>query len=213
MYASSPDNHAQPRICLFGGTFDPIHLGHSHIAAAAIRELTLDRLIFLPCRQSPHKTGKKHASSEHRLEMCRLATANLQHAEVDDFDLTAPEPCYSWRTVEHMRNRFPDARFFWLMGTDQWLALPRWNRVDHLASMVEFIVFTRGEKPAPREGYRMHSLSGDHPASATQLRQAVADQDLSLLDQWLHPDVLKYIQKNHLYLPDSPEKRNNQAGS
>lgn len=190
---------APQNIGLFGGTFDPIHLGHSHIAEAAIRECSLDQLIFLPCRKSPHKTGVQHASGTDRLNMCRLATAGLDKVLVDDFDLTAPEPSYSWRTVEHMQQRFPDARLFWLMGTDQWQALPRWNRSEHLASLVEFIVFTRGETPASRDGYRMQVISGHHPASATQIRAAVAEGDDQQLHAWLAPDVLHYIRKHQLY--------------
>jgi len=189
----------EKRICLFGGTFDPVHLGHSHIAKAAIRELNLDSLIFLPCRQSPHKSGQKHASGKHRLEMTRLATTNIPSASVDEFDLIGPEPCYSWRTAEHMQKLYPDSRLFWLMGTDQWQALPRWNRPDYLASMVEFIVFTRGETPEARKGYQMHSIQGNHPASATAIRKAISEQTLETVDTWLQPEILNYIKQYQLY--------------
>lgn len=187
------------KICLFGGTFDPIHLGHSHIAEAAIRELSLDELIFLPCRQSPHKTGEKHASGEHRLAMCELATAGIKSARVDDHDLTAPDSCYSWSTAEHFQKNYPGTQLFWLMGTDQWQALPRWNRPDHLASLVEFIVFTRGEEPQPRSEYQMHSIKGNHPASATRVREAIGNDHFHTVKEWLHLDVLKYIETHQLY--------------
>ena len=189
-------------ICLFGGTFDPIHLGHTHIAQAAVDQFQLDQVIFLPCKQSPHKQGQDHASEHHRLEMCRLATAGCDWAEVDDFDLTAPAPSYSWRTAEVMTKRFPNARLFWLMGTDQWQALPRWNRPDHFASLVEFIVFTRGETPKPREGYRLHAIAGDHPASATVIRKSAKNH---LRTDWLASEVSDYIVANHLYRKSSPE--------
>lgn len=187
------------KICLFGGTFDPIHLGHSYIAEAAIRAMSLDEMIFLPCRQSPHKVGQKHASEKHRLAMCQLATADIKHARVDNYDLTAPEPCYSWRTAEHMKTLYPDAQLFWLMGTDQWQALPRWNRPERLAELVEFIVFTRGEPPTPRSGFQMHSFQGNHPASATQIRNTIGSSHLHTVKDWLHPDVLEYIKNHQLY--------------
>jgi len=199
------------KVCLFGGTFDPIHRGHLHIAEAAIRELNLDQLIFLPCRKSPHKADIQSASGTDRLAMCQLAIEGMEKVSVDDFDLTASEPSYSWRTVEHMQKRFPEARLFWLMGTDQWQALPRWNRVEHLASMVEFIVFTRGEKPAPRKGFRMHSINGHHPASATEIRKAAAANEQELQLEWLEDSVLRYIQAHHLYIPDDQDKASNQA--
>lgn len=184
------------KLCLFGGTFDPIHLGHIHIAKAAMDALGLDKVIFLPCRQSPHKTGIEHASEEHRLEMCRLATAPYDWAEVDDHDLTAPAPSYSWRTAETMAARFPHARLFWLMGTDQWQKLPQWNRPEHLASLVEFIVFNRGDAAEPQSGYRLHPIQGNHPASATAIR---ASANKSLQDEWLAPEVAAYILNHHLY--------------
>ena len=184
------------RICLFGGTFDPIHLGHTHIASIAREQVQLDRVIFLPCRQSPHKHGQNHAAEQHRLKMCQLATADSPWAEVDDFDLSAPEPCYSWRTAEAMRAKFPEAELFWLMGTDQWESLPQWNRPDHLATLVEFIVFARGTQPDAREGFTMHPVSGNHPASATVIREKLKHGHH---EDWLHPKVLQYIRQHSLY--------------
>jgi len=136
--------------------------------------------------------------------MCQLATAEFGWASVDDHDLTAPAPSYSWLTAETMTARFPEATLFWLMGTDQWDALPRWNRVDHLASLVEFIVFARGSRnaayePKPREGHHLHAIQGDHPASATVIRNSVTSQ---LKTSWLHPAVAKYIIANKLYLSE-----------
>ena len=184
------------KICLFGGTFDPIHLGHTHIAAAAVKELNLDRVIFLPCQQSPHKPGQRHASAQHRLAMCTLATEGINWAEVDDYDLITPAPSYSWRTAEAMHLRHPDAQLYWLMGTDQWKALPHWSRPEKLAQRVEFIVFTRGETPQPRDGYQMHAIEGAHPASATAIRQSPPCADTTT---WLHPEVANYIQAHDLY--------------
>jgi nicotinate-nucleotide adenylyltransferase len=183
-------------ICLFGGTFDPIHLGHIHIAKAAVDALDLDKVIFLPCKQSPHKTGVQHAGEQDRLAMCRLATTPYEWAQVDDFDLKATLPCYSWRTAEAMTARYPGARLFWLMGSDQWQALEKWNRPERLAELVEFIVFSRGDVPEPREGYCLHPITGHHPASATLIRASAPE---NLLSEWLADDVTTYIREHHLY--------------
>ena len=139
----------QRKICLFGGTFDPIHLGHLHIAQAAVDELELDKVIFLPCKQSPHKSNHAQASEDDRLEMCRIATADIHWAEVDEHDLVAASPCYSWRTAENIATRFPDAELYWLMGTDQWQALPEWNRPNHLAHLVKSSSTHAGRLPHP----------------------------------------------------------------
>lgn len=95
-----------------------------------------------------------------------------------------------------MTTRFPAARLFWLMGGDQWQALPQWNRPEHLASLVEFIVFARGNDPEPRDGYRLHAVQGHHPASATAIR---ASANSGLLCDWLAPDVASYIRDHQLY--------------
>jgi len=197
--AEKETNHSE-KICLFGGTFDPIHLGHTHIAAVAVKQLGLDRVIFLPCRQSPHKTGQHNTSGKHRLAMCQLATGGLDWAKVDDHDLITPAPSYSWRTAEAMQSRFPDAQLYWLMGTDQWQALPRWDRPEQLARLVEFIVFTRGETPRPREDYRMHAIEGAHPASATAIRQSPISSDST---SWLAPKASQYIHLHQLYRPSA----------
>lgn len=184
------------RICLFGGTFDPIHLGHIHIATAAQKRMQLDRIIFLPCKQSPHKANQTQASEEQRLTMCKLATSELNWAEVDSYDLTAPSPSYSWRTVEEMQKRHPEAKLFWLMGTDQWNVLPKWNRSNYLASMVDFIVFHRGNKPTQRSDVTMYDISGHHPASATEIRNSAITK---LKEEWLDKKVTAYIKNAHIY--------------
>jgi nicotinate-nucleotide adenylyltransferase len=188
---------APRRIALFGGTFDPIHRGHVEIARRAKDLLELDEVRFLPCHTSPHKVGVASAPAEDRLEMARLATRDLPWAVVDDFDVTRPPPAYSVETVEEMRRRFPDARLFWLMGADQWRALPRWRDPERLAERVEFIVFARDGAPAPHDGWRMHFLTGTHPASATELRESLARGETGL--EWLEPEVESYARRRGLY--------------
>jgi nicotinate-nucleotide adenylyltransferase len=185
------------RIALFGGSFDPVHLGHLEIARRSVDALDLDQVRFLPCRRSPHKETRPGASDADRLAMLELATAGLPWAVIDDFDLRTPGPSYSVRTVRHMRGRFPDARLFWIVGRDQWDALPRWREPDALAAEVEFIVFARDGDPLPRPGWRMHPLAGRHPASSTVLRDALAAGTEP--PAWLPPRVLGHIRRHRLY--------------
>ncbi len=188
---------AARRIALFGGTFDPVHLGHIHLAESAKSALALDEVRFIPCRISPHKRGTTPTPASDRLEMLRLATRHLPWAVVDDLETHREGPSYSWQTVDEMKARFPDARLFWIMGGDQWDALPAWARADHLAQHLEFIVFARGNPPAPRPGFTLHSLTADHPASATSIRQAVANGETA--HHWLDPEVSRHIAARSLY--------------
>ena len=187
------------KIALFGGTFDPVHLGHIHLARLAQTALELDEVRFLPCRISPHKTGQAPANGDDRCEMLRLATVDVPWAIVDDLELHQPGPSYSYQTAEAMAERFPGTRLFWIMGFDQWNALPRWKNPQRLAALVEFIVFARGETPQPREGCRFHLIAGGHPASATAIREAISSGENR--HPWLDPKVAQWIATKGLYRP------------
>ena len=184
------------RIALFGGSFDPVHLGHVHIARAAVEALDLNLVLFIPCRQSPHKARGTVASESDRLEMLELATAGLPWARVSDIETYLPPPSYTWITAETMDEIFPEDRLFWLMGEDQWQVVETWARPDRLAELVEFIVHSRGGHPAPKPGFRAHFIRGDHPASASAIRR---DAPHRLHSEWLHPDVASYIADRGLY--------------
>lgn len=185
------------RIALFGGTFDPVHLGHIQIARSARDALDLDEVRFLPCRISPHKTGTRPTGGADRMEMLHLATRGLDWAVVDDLELAREGASYSWQTAEAMEERFPGQRLFWIMGSDQWRALPRWSQPERLAERVEFIVFERGETAELREGFTVHPLSAPHPASATEIREAFAQGAQG--HPWVAPEVAAWITRHRLY--------------
>lgn len=187
------------KIGLFGGTFDPVHLGHIQLAELAKDALGLDEVRFIPCQISPHKSGTPPASGEDRAEMLRLATAELPWAVVDEYELHQPGASYSFATAEAMAEKFPEARLFWIMGGDQWDALPRWTNPERLAARVEFIVYQRGTAPVSREGYRLHLIHGEHPASATAIRGEIAAGHAD--HPWLHPGVWKWIESRGTYRP------------
>lgn len=193
-----PSSISQPRrIGLFGGTFDPVHLGHLQMAEAARDALFLDEVRFLPCRISPHKSATIPTAASDRLEMLRRATWDFPWAVVDDFEILREGPSFSWQTAEAMKLRFPEARLFWIMGTDQWDVLPTWAKPERLAACVEFIVFARGKPPEARDGYVMHVVEGIHPASATEIREAIAGGRIS--HPWLDPHVTEWVRERGLY--------------
>ena len=184
------------KIALFGGTFDPIHLGHLHLAKIARDSLQLDQVRFIPCKVSPHKSGTQPASPTDRLNMLRLATAEFPWARVDDLEIASDQPNYSYLTAAEIQRREPDAQLYWIMGGDQWAALPRWKHPEKLAEIVEFIVLARADDPLPRANFQMHLIHGEHPASATQIRQTTAAGAES---SDLPASVAAYIRAHRLY--------------
>ncbi len=194
--------NSKERLALFGGTFDPPHLGHLHIAEEARAQCSLGRVIFVPCRISPHKKEIASASAEHRCEMLRLCLEDKPWAEISRLELDRPEPSYSWQTAAHFAAEFPDADLCWILGQDQWAVLDSWARPEILRKLLTFIVFPRdGDRPEPRTGYRSEILANTHPASATEIRRALAAGAHE--DSLLHPAVDAYITEHGLY--QSPE--------
>lgn len=188
---------ASRKIGIFGGTFDPVHLGHLHLATVAKNMLKLDEVRFVPCQISPHKAATPPASGEDRLVLLRLATAGIPWALVDDLELIENKLSYSFQTAEAMVAKFPNARLFWIIGGDQWASLPRWKDPKRLANCVEFIVLARGDLPQPRPGYLLHVIRDDHPANASTIRKAIS---LGERPPWLPPAVAQEIALRKLYL-------------
>lgn len=202
MEADEQKSGIQPRIALFGGTFDPIHCGHLEMAQAAKEALGLDRVILIPCALSPHKTtGPMPAPGRHRLEMMRIACRAFPWIECDSFEIEQKGVSYSWETAWHFRARFAGALLFWILGDDQWHALPRWTHPERLAALVEFIVFSRNHgAPTPREGFSACFLPAVHEASATQIRVALqGEMRLENGHPWIQPQVMEYIRAHGLY--------------
>ena len=186
------------RVAFFGGTFDPVHLGHLEIAAKARRALQLDEIIFMPCKQSPHKESGPQASDDDRLQMLHLATQDFPWARVSDFELKNPPPSFTWKTLTSLKPELPHPhKLFLLIGLDQWESLPHWQHPEKIAQLVDFIVVGRDGTPQERANYRAHFLSGDHPASASAIRTALSQKETP---SWLQPETLTYVREHGLYL-------------
>ena len=189
------------RIGLFGGSFDPVHLGHLLVAQAAREELQLSRLFFIPAAQSPFKPGVAPAPPEQRVRLLRLALAGLTNCEIDEQELARGGTSFTIDTVRDYVRRFPAAQLFELIGADHVPQLPKWRDADELGRLVEFVVIPRpGQVVAPLPApFRGRALAGfPLGVSSSQIRERVkAGLPIDLL---VGPAAAEAIRNNRLYL-------------
>lgn len=195
------------RVGIFGGTFDPIHLGHLAAAAGAAHLAALDRVVFMPNRQSPLKLERPLTPPEQRAAMVRLAIAGNPRFGLSELELEREGPSYTIDTVRKLLDRHADWQLSWIVGMDSLEEIPGWRDYETLLTLVDFLVVTR-------PGYHYEQAVADLPAglrmervrvleipgvdvSATRLRElAAAGYPL----RYLVPDpVAEYIAAQKLY--------------
>jgi nicotinate-nucleotide adenylyltransferase len=165
------------RIGLYGGSFDPVHLGHLLVAQAAREEMALDRVVFIPAMQSPFKPGRQLTAPTIRLQLLHLALAGRTFCEIDGQEIERAGISYTIDTVRAYQNRHPNAELFYLIGADHVSQLSKWREAAALAETVEFIVIPRpGEPQQPLPpGFRGRNLQGfPFSVSSSQIRDRVA---------------------------------------
>jgi nicotinate-nucleotide adenylyltransferase len=145
------------KLGIFGGSFDPVHLGHLLVAQAAVEELGLDALCFVLAAQSPFKPQDHAAPAAVRLRLLRLALAGKANCEVDDQEIRRGGVSYTVDTLRDYAARFPGAELFYLIGADNVAKLPEWREPAELARLAEFVVVPRpglveANFPAPFRG-------------------------------------------------------------
>jgi nicotinate-nucleotide adenylyltransferase len=180
------------RIGIFGGTFDPPHVGHLIVASDAFAVLGLDRLILVPSADPPHKQGQVAATAEQRLEMVRAAVRDDPRFEVDDIELKRAGASYSVDTLREMRVRFPDAEIFFLLGMDQMRELHSWREPHEVARLACLSVIARdGDEPDPDTPFRFRLVPVTRiDLSATDIRRRIAE---GVSVRYLVPEAVRGI--------------------
>jgi len=192
----------QERIGFLGGSFDPVHLGHLIIAQTALEEAGLDTVYFVPTAQSPLKGRTCIASAEDRMAMLRIALKGSPSFSILEDELQRGGVSYTIETVSRLRQRWPQAQLFWIIGADQLQKLPQWQRIGELQKAVTFIWLQRpGESPLTPQGIDPKRLlairSHQFEVSSTAIRERIS----SGLDArfFLPSGVPEYITKARLY--------------
>jgi nicotinate-nucleotide adenylyltransferase len=189
------------RIGIFGGSFDPVHLGHLLVAESAREELDLARLFFVPAAQSPFKPDATPSPAHERLRLLRLALAGREWCELDEQEIARGGVSFTIDTVRDYSRRFPNAEIFWLIGADHAPLLPKWRDAAELAALTQFAVVPRpGEStitlPSP---FRGRVLAG-FPLEVSSSRIRARVRSGLTIAHLVPAPVAEAIHNNRLYL-------------
>jgi len=189
------------KLGLFGGSFDPVHLGHLLVAQAAVEELGLDRLFFIPAAQSPFKPENPPACAAVRLQLLRLALAGKTNFAIDELELQRGGVSHTVDTLRDYARRFPSAEFFYLIGADNVPKLNQWSESGELAKLAQFVAVPRPGGPTsvfppPFRGRMLKGFPLD--VSSSQIRARI--QAGLLIEHLLPPFVAEAIRNARLYV-------------
>ena len=191
------------RIGIFGGSFNPVHLGHTALAAYICEQGLVDEVWMMVSPQNPLKQNLELLDEQHRLAMMQLAVAPCPVLKACDFEFHLPRPSYTYHTLQALRAAYPDYAFSLIIGEDNWQHFHRWYRGEDILRETPIIVYPRDSvenvglkvegKPLTPQPSTLKLL----PYSSTEVRAALAEgKDVSTM---LHPDVEAYIKRNNLY--------------
>lgn len=203
------------RIGIFGGSFNPIHLGHTALASYICEQGMVDEVWLMVSPQNPLKRDLTLLDENERLAMAQLATAPYPMLKACDFEFTLPRPSYTYHTLQALRTAYPDCEFSLIIGEDNWQCFDRWFRGEDIARETPIIIYPRkvGSLGSKVESKAQLSTSNFQlsiledppllPYSSTEIRKLIASgQDASHM---LHPDVAQYIKEKQYYLPNTNE--------
>lgn len=196
------------RIGIYGGSFDPVHMGHINAALAFKEELSLDKIIVIPAYQPPHKKGLALTPSEHRMNMCKIAFGNLDGFEVSDMEIKREDEGYMSDTVAQLRELYPNDEFFLLMGGDMLLYFQHWHAWQKITDEAVLAVAARNfddDSALEAEAAVLRSYGAEvriipidvKEISSTSVRESVrkADDISSIVPQ----GIADYIWDHYLY--------------
>ncbi|MBO4490592.1 MAG: nicotinate (nicotinamide) nucleotide adenylyltransferase [Lentisphaeria bacterium] len=201
------------KIAVFGGTFDPVHTGHTGPGRFLLDTGRAEKILYLPAWCPPHKGGDRPVTAyAHRRAM--LALALDPDMEISDLEKERPGKSYTIDTLKILTERYPADSFSWVVGADSLRNLHSWCRAEELVRTYSFLVLPRpGESMPDREELRRHwpeDLVGRllsfvvtgaplFPGSSTEIRRAVSRGEAETVKRLLNPAVLDYIREHELY--------------
>lgn len=190
------------KIGIFGGTFNPVHIGHAIIANYVIQHSGLDRLWMMVSPLNPFKVAQGEMYDTERLRMVEMVSHKLDDVETSGFEFSLPRPSYTIDTLNALQSKFPDYEFFLVIGADNWASFDKWNRSEEILSKYKILVYPRRdyEIVVPKQ-YESNVTVIDAPlveVSSTEIREGISQ--MKNMSFYLPDDVYRFILKNKMYL-------------
>ena len=193
--------HKVKRIGIFGGSFDPPHIGHLVIAEMARRSLDLDVVYFVPAYQPPHKEGSHPSTARDRLAMTRLSIYGNSKLKVSDLELRRKGISYTVDTVKAFRRRFPASELFLIIGSDSLRQFHSWKSPGEILAEASLLVYRRphsGRTNARLRSTNVSFIKGPQmEISSSDIRKRI--QQGKLIRYLVRDNVLSFIQRKNLY--------------
>ena len=193
------------RLCVFQGTFNPIHNAHLRVANYVRENFDYDKILFIPAYKPPHKDYDENLSN-HRLEMVKLALENLDGLEVSDIEYKREGLSYTYLTIQELYKLYDiDGKIGFIIGTDAFEHISEWYETDKLKTLVDFILFKRSDTInenrlalLSKRGYKFNMTDIEFlNISSTDIRNRIMAHNS--VENLLPKRVLEYIDKNELY--------------
>ncbi len=192
------------KIGILGGSFDPIHNGHLHMALKSYEQYALDEVWLIPNGNAPHKDSGKMADANHRLAMCQLVADEYPFIKTCNIELISEEYSYTYITVTKLQQIHPQDEFYFIMGADSLDYFDKWRKPEIIASVCKILVINRDEFSEQDMEEKIKRINAIFPAdisivhcskidvSSTELRQKLDKSDVL-------PTVYEYICSHDLY--------------
>jgi nicotinate-nucleotide adenylyltransferase len=200
----------KPRIGIMGGTFDPIHIGHLILGETAFEQFHLDKVLFMPAGNPPHKKNRDgRASDEERVEMVRRAIHGNDHFELSLIEMNEDGYTYTYRTLERMKQQNEKAEYYFIIGADSLYNFDTWKEPQRICRAARIVVATRDHTEDESLDYEMQRLALKYQGDFLKLDSLNIDISSQMLRSWIRekrtikyyvPDgVVEFIREHQIY--------------
>ncbi len=197
------------KIGLLGGSFDPIHYGHIHMANAARKQFDLDEVWFIPVGCSPNKDVSKMTNEGLRFQMCKLVTDDFSYYHTLDIELNKTNTTYTYKTIETIKKNNPNDEFFFIMGADSLDYFETWMHPEKICTMCKILVINRNHYTMPYLEDKIFKINQLFKAeifivscdkfhiSSSEIRKLILEK--ADYEDYLPDKVASFIKTNNLY--------------